>query len=719
MMNKSNTQASSSSSPESELDSFQRMCQYLEGDISSLEGAKVSSQSLETARLFFKQYIDSSRRSIQNRKTYPILELTNDGDIVQVNIPAKSDDWTPSASTLSKNSWFIHVSKLILTINSLIDELNKSGIEYDELKLTGKPFRKIVKADFVHTELKVISAFALIVRYATVCLIQLLSDHLQSSYTIPVEALINVCARCCQVSVQRTYSRLPPSALLVKSIQIDAFRILNHLIVLLGNDLAIHGSFINHIFSTALNDSVITSKRSRGCGERNANLVTLKSRLYESIALFHERIGPHMFVDQRDHETVTKHFMKDIKPASNLIELRATKTQTYACSPDPVFCSHKEIDSFHKNCMKATLNFIRNSSVFIDAGELEQTAKFFLNEFFNFYIHPMKSESFFSHSSVRKKFLALIKFFALHDETISLTDASNVFTKVLQSDPDGSVRNCCHGYLADINAGINPKRHIRICEVMLPKSTGNSHHPQIITTTIENVSPDSIDLEVNPNPNPNPEPLPNLPSWNGKFNSPMELKDKSNLLNKSIGLNASDNSQISMLVNVSSSQMSDGDEIMEVTSADAQPPSPESGLEKSLISPVASSSSSVTVADPVIAEANMDNGPSSQNYTEKSPKEVSLLDGGQQTGNNIANNYDPRLNNTELDRGKKKLIDVENGKEEDVGEEDDEDIFAIEVPKSIIQNSKRRRLDPTNPSDSSDNRREHSAQDVIELFRDD
>lgn len=84
----------------------------------------------------------------------------------------------------------------------------------------------------MHTELKVISAFALIIQYATICLIQLLSDDAQSSYAIPVEALINVCARCCQVNVQKTYSRLPPSALLVKSIQIDAFKILNHLIVL-------------------------------------------------------------------------------------------------------------------------------------------------------------------------------------------------------------------------------------------------------------------------------------------------------------------------------------------------------------------------------------------------------------------------------------------------------------------------------------------------------
>lgn len=125
MMNNSTNQSSSS---ESEMDSFQRMCHYLEGDILSLEGAKLSSESLETARLFFKQYIDSSRRSIQNRKTYPILEITNDGDIITVNVPSKSEDWIPSASTLSKNSWFIHVSKLILTINSLIDELKNSGI---------------------------------------------------------------------------------------------------------------------------------------------------------------------------------------------------------------------------------------------------------------------------------------------------------------------------------------------------------------------------------------------------------------------------------------------------------------------------------------------------------------------------------------------------------------------------------------------------------------
>lgn len=66
---------------------------------------------------------------------------------------------------------------------------------------------------------------------------------------------------------------------------------------------------------------MISSKRSRGSVERNVNLVTLKSRLYETIALFHERIGPHMFVDQRDHETVCKHFMKDIKPATNMIEV--------------------------------------------------------------------------------------------------------------------------------------------------------------------------------------------------------------------------------------------------------------------------------------------------------------------------------------------------------------------------------------------------------------
>lgn len=245
------------------------------------------------------------------------------------------------------------------------------------------------------------------------------------------------------------------------------------------------------------------------------------------------------------------------------------------------------------------------------------------------------------------------------------------------------------------------------------KSVGNSHHPPIITTTIENVSPDSIELEANANP----EPLPSLPAWNGKFNLPTELADKPNLLNKSIGLNASDNSLTSMLVNMSTSQISDGDEIMEVTSAEAQPPSPDFDQEKSLISPVASSSSSITVADPVTTEANMiNNSSSSNNNSEKPSGEVNSHVADQ--CNNVASNRDPRLKHLESDHTKKKLIDVENGDGEEI-EDEDEDIFAIEVPKSIIQNSKRRRLDPVNSSGPSDSRKEHSAQDVIELFRDD
>lgn len=101
-------------------DPNQRLCNFIERDLGESDGRK-------TMRDFFLNYLESSKRSLSNRKVYSVLKI-NLLKVEVVNVYIISDDYNPISSSLTKSSWFVHISKLLLSLNKLLDHFKNLGI---------------------------------------------------------------------------------------------------------------------------------------------------------------------------------------------------------------------------------------------------------------------------------------------------------------------------------------------------------------------------------------------------------------------------------------------------------------------------------------------------------------------------------------------------------------------------------------------------------------
>lgn len=221
------------------LDSNQQVCLFLEGDLPQVYG-----EAKETMRNFFLSYIESSRRSVSNRRVLPLLKI-NAYKVEVVNLFIKSDDYVPTSSSLIKNSWFVHISKLILSLNKLLDHFKGLGIgkcsllvdhsnrlfslDFDELRLSTRDFIPIFELQ-QSDDKKYISYCGLACSYTFACIIRMLQDLSQGPISIPVNALLSIIARCFLPSIQKIDPLNSQLALLLKVVQTSALNLLDHLV---------------------------------------------------------------------------------------------------------------------------------------------------------------------------------------------------------------------------------------------------------------------------------------------------------------------------------------------------------------------------------------------------------------------------------------------------------------------------------------------------------
>lgn len=346
----------------------------------------------------------------------------------------------------------------------------------------------------------------------------------------------------------------------------------------------------------------------------------------------------------------------------------------------------------------ATLNFLRQTITLLPDEQIQKAAAFFIQESLSVFNNCSKGSTYSSPIS-RQYLLEIINLLVQANESIPLNVAVNIFCKVLENEKNVDIKNQSMIALNCLNSYVNPKRFVRPLHVQSDidilsaktLSTGNkcktrpmfvfysnkhiyfyldlsnngiNKETKKLTTIIENVGPVSIENSTHPN-------------LRHASTEPIRAENKDCLfVEETPNQNNNDESlsDISMVANTpNSTAVSNSDGLI----GDAGSPASKSSVS------VESSRETTSVSFPKFT----DNGKcSSPTATQPSTQSAGKSDINQQIVSSSSNlSKDPRINKTKRPVN---YIDLDQ-----VDEDEDEDIFTIEMPKSIIHNSKRSRID--------------------------